>query len=93
LQLERLERCADERKRSSILSENDEVMCCISAVARKPEPVRIVVPIRAAGDPGLADARQRDLNPGLHLDQGGDGHSDDAILLVVPTGFEPVSPP
>src|SRR5215216_952923 len=32
LQLERLERCADQRKRSSVLSEMDEVMRCISAV-------------------------------------------------------------
>ena len=29
----------------------------------------------------------------LHLDQGGDEDSDDADSLVVPTGFEPVSPP
>ncbi len=31
--------------------------------------------------------------PCLHLDQGGDENSDDAFPLVVPTGFEPVSPP
>jgi hypothetical protein len=31
--------------------------------------------------------------PCLHLDQGGDEDSDDALPLVVPTGFEPVSPP
>ena len=31
--------------------------------------------------------------PCLHLDQGGDGTPDRAIPLVVPTGFEPVSPP
>ena len=29
----------------------------------------------------------------LHVDQGGDEKSDDAFPLVVPTGFEPVSPP
>jgi hypothetical protein len=34
LQLGRLERCADQRKRSSIVSENDEVMLCISPVAQ-----------------------------------------------------------
>jgi hypothetical protein len=32
-------------------------------------------------------------NSRLHLDQGGDENSDDAFPLVVPTGFEPVSPP
>jgi hypothetical protein len=33
-----------------LLSETDEVMRCISAAASKPERVRIVVPMRAAGD-------------------------------------------
>jgi hypothetical protein len=32
-------------------------------------------------------------SPCLHLDQGGDENPDDSFRLVVPTGFEPVSPP
>ena len=75
LQLERLDRRAYQRKRSSILGENDEVMRCISAVANKPEPVRIVVPQAGRRATGLADASQQ------------------GSPFVVPTGFEPVSPP
>jgi hypothetical protein len=32
-------------------------------------------------------------SPRLHLYEDGDADSDDAFPLVVPTGFEPVSPP
>ena len=47
-------------------------------------------PARSAS---LTCARVWPESPCLHLDQGGDENSDDAFPLVVPTGFEPVSPP
>jgi hypothetical protein len=48
---------------------------------------------RRADQPCLTCASVWPESPSLHLDRGGDENSYDAFPLVVPTGFEPVSPP